>query len=657
MRAPLALALVTTIALSGVARAQVDGVTIAQRDVVLDGHAFGAAGAYESLAGTIRFAFDPQARGNRAVVDLALAPRATDGLVHADADFLALQPADPAKRSGTLLLEVGNRGGKAMLSRFCRARGNARPSQAADFGDALLLRAGHTLLWVGWQGDLPERGDLLRMRLPAALGDGRPIDGLARANWLVESASATLPLGHRDHQAPLPLADDDPRHLLTVRDGPDAERTTVAREQWRFVDGGRAIALDGGFRRGRIYELVWAARDPLVVGLGLCALRDAAAFAKQSKDAPFPCKRVIALGISQSGRLLRHALWQDFHTALDGTLAFDGVLAIAAGAGRGSFNHRFAQPSRDGHRLHSFEYPTDLFPFTTRAQDDPIRGAPDGLVEGRTKRMPRLFQVDGGYEYWGRAAALTHTSIDGERDVAPLGDERIYAIASAMHFDGALPRAPRGEEPRLLRGHPLDTVVVQRALLVALVAWVERDVEPPPSRYPTLARGELVLRDALAFPAVPGVTPPRTPHAAVRLDFGPRWATGIADFEPPKRGAAFPALVPQVDEFGNERGGVRTVELLVPLASYTPWFPHAIFADEPEPFFGGFLPLPRDAAERERTHDPRPSIASQYPGRDEYLARVRSEAKQLVAQRLLLEEDVGPLVAHCEELWRWATTR
>ncbi|MBI5852052.1 MAG: hypothetical protein HZB39_13650 [Planctomycetes bacterium] len=657
MRAPLALALVATFALPGVARAQVDGVTTAHREAVLDGRAFGDAGAYESLAGTIRFAFDPQARGNRAVVDLALAPRAADGRVHADADFLALQPADPAKRSGTLLLEVSNRGGKAMLSRFCRARGSARPSQAADFGDALLLRAGHTLLWVGWQGDLPGRGDLLRMRLPAAIGAERPIEGLMRANWLVEQKSATLPLGHRDHQVPPPLEDDDPRHALTVRDGPDAERTTVTRESWRFVDDGRAIALDGGFAPSRLYELVWAARDPLVVGLGLCALRDAAAFAKQSKDAPFPCKRVIALGISQSGRLLRHALWQDLHTALDGTLAFDGVLAIAAGAGRGSFNHRFAQPSRDGHRLHSFEYPTDLFPFTTRAQADPISGARDGLVEGRTQRMPRLFLVDGGYEYWGRAAALTHTSIDGEHDVAPLDGERIYAIASAMHFDGALPRAPRGDDPRLLRGHPLDTVVVQRALLEALVAWVERGVEPPPSRYPTLARGELVFRDALAFPEVPGVTPPRTPHAAVRLDFGPRWAKGVSDFEPPKRGAAFPALVPQVDEFGNERGGIRGVELVVPLATYTPWFPHALLAGEPEPFFGGFLPLPRDDAERERTHDPRPSITSLHRGRDEYLARVRSAAEQLVAERFLLEEDVDPLVAHCDEIWRWTTTR
>jgi len=62
MRAPLALALVATFALSGVARAQVDGVTIAHRDVVLDGHAFGDAGAYESLTGSIRFTIERAAR-------------------------------------------------------------------------------------------------------------------------------------------------------------------------------------------------------------------------------------------------------------------------------------------------------------------------------------------------------------------------------------------------------------------------------------------------------------------------------------------------------------------------------------------------------------------------------------------------------------------
>ena len=95
---------------------------------------------------------------------------------------------------------------------------------------------------------------------------------------------------------------------------------------------------------------------------------------------------------------------------------FDGVIAHVAGAGRGSFNHRFAQPSRDGHPYINFFYPTDIFPFTDVAQTDPETGVSDGLLThaGAPELLPKIFYTNSEYEYWGRAASLIHTTVDGQ---------------------------------------------------------------------------------------------------------------------------------------------------------------------------------------------------------------------------------------------------
>ncbi|MFO1053258.1 MAG: alpha/beta hydrolase domain-containing protein [Planctomycetota bacterium] len=369
-------------------RAQVDHVAIDRRVDVLGGRAFGEAGAYEKLSGSLHFAFDPDAPGNRAVVDLGLAPRDGHGRVHARADLFVLQPKDQTRRSGIGLLEVSNRGGKGLLPRFCFARGSANPTEAADFGDGLLLEQGLTLIWVGWQWDVPARDGLLRLDTPIAHDGDAPIRGLVRADWTVEQDSKTLELGHRG-QIPYAVADtDDPRNVLTARKGPEAPREVVPRAHWQFTEDGQNIALDGGFHAGTIYELVYVGVDPRVVGLGLAAIRDAIAFAKHDASCPFPVEQAIAVGISQSGRFLRHFLWLDFNTDLQDRAVFDGLMVLVAGAGRGSFDHRFAQPSRDGHRLAAFLFPTDLFPFSSRAQEDPVTGIRSRSSKGAPSTSP-----------------------------------------------------------------------------------------------------------------------------------------------------------------------------------------------------------------------------------------------------------------------------
>jgi hypothetical protein len=659
-----AAALVLLLTAAASASAEVRRVIVSTRQEVLGGD-------YEKLGGTVELELDPTHPANAAIVDLDRAPRNARGRVEASADFMVLRPRRPPARGATALLEVSNRGGKALLPYFNRAAWSLDPSTAEDFGDRFLMRLNLTLIWVGWQFDVPRQPGLLRLRAPIARDGSGPIEGLVRSDWTVERPSPTLPLAHRDHVA-YPVA--DPRHpdnVLTVRSARLGPREIVPRERWRFarLDDGRLvddpthIHLAGGFLPGKIYELVYRARDPVVVGIGLAVVRDVVSWARYDARSEFPVTAAIGAGISQSGRFLRHFLYQGFNTDEAGRKVFDGLLVHTAGAGRGSFNHRFAQPSRDAHRFSAFFYPTDLFPFTTRTQTDPETGIADGLLArsvDHPEHRPKIFFTNTGYEYWGRAASLIHTSPDGRVDVTPLPSERIYHLAGGQHFIGGFPPSRSERAGRAYRGNPLDFLLTLRALLARLVDWVTEDRTPPASVYPTLAAGTLVSIDALKFPPIGDVRPPTVIHQAHRVDYGPRWAAGIITREPPRVGAPFPALVSQVDADGNEMAGVRGIELLAPLATYTPWQlrgGHGTDAGELVDFLGTHVPLPRTDGERQRWGDSRLSIERRYADKRAYLATAARAAESLAAAGLLLREDVPRALERAEQHWDWIMSR
>ena len=637
------------------ASAAVSRLTVHARTDVLEGRSFGTAGPYEKLAGTVEFALDPAHAANARIVDLARAPRDRAGRVLATANFTVLRPKSVPREQALALLEVSNRGGKAALPYFARAAWSADPASEGELGDALPLRLGLTLIWVGWQFDVPARPGALRLDAPVATENGRPIEGPVRADWTVDEHAATLPLAHRDHR-PYPVVDvEGPEHVLTERDGRLAPRRVVPRDRWRFVDGGERIARDGGFPPGRIYELVYRGQDPVVVGLGLAAVRDMMSYAKHDPSCPFPVRWGIGLGISQTGRFLRHFVHQGFNADEAGRAVFDGLFVHTAGAGRGSFNHRFAQPSRDAHRYSAFFYPTDLFPFSGRRQRDPETGGSDGLFV-RERHLPKIVFTNTGYEYWGRAAALIHTSPRGDADVPPLANERIFHLAGGQHFVVGWPPAPEGSQGvATYHGNPLDYRPTLRALLTRLVEWVRDGREPPASAYPRLDTGTLVAVDRVQAPSIPGVAWPRVAHEAYRVDYGPGWPDGIITLEPPRLGPPFAVRVPQVDADGNERGGVRSLELLVPLATYTPWRLRGGPAspDELEDFYGSLIPFARDQAERERTGDPRRSVSERYGDRARYLELVGRHADALVQAGFLLAEDVAHVVGRAERHWTW----
>lgn len=655
--------------LAAVARAELVRIEIRERSDVLDGRAWGKAGAYERLAGRALFEVDPELPANRIVADLRLAPRNAHGRVEFSADFYMLKPRDPRLGNGSLLLEIPNRGNKYLLRQFNFGAPSNDPRSAEHFGDGYLLEQGYTLVWVGWQFDVPDQPDLLRLFAPPARSGEEPITGWVRSEFVPERRVRGFSLGDRNMLA-YPAADpEDPQATLTVRDRVEAPRRAIPRAQWRFAreEFGRLVAdptrvwMEAGFEPGRIYEVVYRARDPVVAGLGLAAVRDLVAFLRYGgpehgmlADQARSLKRAIGIGTSQSGRFLRTFLYYGFNQDERGRQVFDGVIAHVAGAGRGSFNHRFAQPSRDGHPFMNQFYPVDIFPFTDLEQEDPETGLREGLLTRarETGKLPKIFYTNSSYEYYGRACSLIHTTLDGKRDFAPPETTRIYLFAGTQHSPAAFPPA-RTSTQNLV--NPNDYRWSLRALLAAMHRWLAEGIEPPPSRYPRLDRNELVPLGSLRFPRIPGVRVPERIRKAWRTDYGPEFRTaGIIAFEPPRLGKEFPVLVPQVDADGNELAGIRLPEVAVPLATHTGWNlrdPGIGAPDELYSMTGSFIPFARTRAERLERGDPRPSIEERYSSRDDYLARVRQAAQALAQEGLLLERDIAAIVEAAARRW------
>jgi hypothetical protein len=445
---------------------------------------------------------------------------------------------------------------------------------------------------------------------------------------------------------------------LTVRDAPFAQRRTIPRRNWQFSEDARSIRLNGGFEPGKIYEVVYRAKDPAIAGLGFAALRDFASYLKQPNNELVPTERVYSLGISQSGRFLRHFLLEGFNADEAGKRAIDGMFVHVAGAGIGSFNHRFAQPSRDAQPTTALFYPTDLFPFTDVPQKETESGATAGLLD-RTKAagvLPKIFYTNTSYEYWSRAASLIHTSPDGKSDVPLMNNSRIYFLAGLQHFSRQFPPKPE-TEPSLAGQqlpNPNPIMYFWRALFVAMDDWVRNETASPESRYPKLADKTLVRREELKFPHIPNVKVPERVHQALRLDFGPQWKKRIITKQPPAVGKPFPVFVPQVDKDGNDLGGVRLPQLEVPLATYTGWNlrdPKTGMPNERVSFLGSWLPLPKAKVEG----DSRASIAERYTDRDDYLKKFSEAANKLADERFLLREDIESLVRRGGEEWDYIT--
>ncbi|HEX3763445.1 MAG TPA: alpha/beta hydrolase domain-containing protein [Kofleriaceae bacterium] len=642
-----------------IASARVTRIEITQiESPTFGGATFGATGAYEKLVGRAFGEVDPRALENRDIVDLDLAPRNAHGMVEYDTGIIILRPIDPAKGNHRLFYEVTNRGVILSLAALnASPNGSTTNPTTADAGNGFLMREGYTMLYTGW--DLSAVGTFASHYPVATERNGAPIIGPAVEEMIFDNPPATQPTT-ATLTYPAALLDTT-RATLTVRAHYGDAQTAIPATGWRFNDARTIQLLPEGtqFATGALYELEYQARDPLVAGLALAAVRDIPSFLHHATaddtGAANPLggriERIIAHGISQPARLLHDFVRLGFNRDEHGRAVFDGILNYIGGASSGFFNYRFAQPFRT-HRQHIGRWsPERIFPFANQLLFDPITEQFDGrLVRCTlTGTCPKMLEANSANEYWVKGGSLFHTDTLGHDLLFDPPGVRSYFFSSFPHS----PAAGTGicEQSR----NPLSPGPGLRALLIDLDDWISHRAEPPASRLPRRFNGTLVPslpQRGVGFPAIPGVRYTGRMSTGDLFDFGRKFDDGVLDFSThggtivsPVVASPYPVFVPATDADGNDAAGVRFPDVAVPLATYTGYgFRAGPSSPDLCDAFGQMIPFANTRADRSAAGDPRPSLEERYPSHQAYVDRVHAAARALAAERFLLDEDVDRFV-------------
>lgn len=625
-------------------QAEVIRFDISERVPAFAGRNFGDVGPYERITARATIALDPSDDRNAVIADLAQAPRNAAGKVEAIADVVILRPADPARGNGTLLLDVPNRGRKLAPQLFDDSPqpGANNAQNADDAGIGFLHRQGYTMVWVGWQGDIPSKSGQMALTAPVLKG----VTGPAREEFVFDTTTSHA-------RAPLTWPAADPANLnVTVRAAWADTRQTPPGLSARLVDPSTVeITRPDGFDAGALYEITYTARDPALLGMGFAAVRDVASFLRRDATPANPLlnglhpsvSRTIGFGVSQSGRFLRDFLHLGFNEDLAGRVVFDGLMPHVAGTRRMATNVRFGQPGRNPRHLQDPAWQADQFPFTYATSGDPLSGKTDGLLRrcALTATCPKVMQTDSEHEWWASRASLLVTDLAGNHLDLP-DNVRAYMIAGTPHFAGPTEVMRNGVAAMSLPQNPMHAGAPMRALLSDLNAWISDGVPPPSSRVPMRAHGTLVAADSAVRSDIPGL-----PYKGIHT---------VAAFSdqstlPPREIGRYPVFVPKADNDGMAIAGIRQLALAVPRATYTAWNPRAqgFGPTALYPLQGAVVPFAPTEAARKEVHDPRPSIAERYADDDAYVAAVRREAARQVAERLLLSEDAERVVGAAKQ--------
>ena len=649
--------------------------SIKHRQPYAGGKSFAAAGDYERIDGALTFAVDPHNPANRTIVDLPHAPVDDAGRVRFESDFTLVAPRNPASGNGRLIVEVVNRGRRRTIPFFNRAPAPPIDSDAIPEGDGFLLRHGYSVLSVGWQWDVYRSDALLGLDAPEIRINGQPATGQACVEMRPNVAETTRQLSNRDHR-PYPVADlDDPHALLLVRDWEDGPDTVIPRSQWQFArqsaDGitpsAEHIYLESGFQPGRIYYAIYTAANPVVVGCGMLAIRDAAAWLRHPAESnpllPESYRRIYGHGVSQSGRLLRTMVYLGLNLDEDGRPVFDGLLPHVAGGRMGEFNHRFAQPSCQSNPGFGHQ-----FPFADNDLTDPLTEQTDGLLRRLREldAVPKIIYTNSSAEYWRGDGCLTHIDSAGGADLEPAAETRHYLFAGAQHLPGSLD-AMAGQGPDGATGrHPynvVDYIPLLRAALVNLDRWASDDITPPASHHPRLDDGTAVTQTAYLDGLAPipnrSVPDPARLWRVREIDIGPNAGQGIAAY-PVQEGREYPHLVSAADRDGNDLAGIRLPDLEAPVGTHTGWNLRHPDTGAPEQLMsmqGSTHWFPATKAQRAAAGDPRPSLEERYESREDFAAQVKASAVHLADTGYLLAEDIAVVVESCLERYDHAMAR
>jgi len=566
--------------------------------------------AYEQVAGRAFGELDPKLQGNAIIQDIELAKDA-DGKVRYVASFVIYKPVDMSKASGLMWHDVPN-------------RGRVYPVAPQEFalGDIELASA--------WQGDNSGQtavkdkataNGFQWLKLPVArAANGAAVTGEVMGRIVNRSGPASQGLIVQTNPVPYKPVSLDTRQAKLVSRGAEGMRgevfdeVTIAPSDWAWAKCDAAnpfpgtpdpthICLKSGFDAKRLYQVVFTAQDPYVLGVGFAAWRDVAAFFKKSTadDAGTPnpiakaVKHSISRGVSQSGNFLRGWLHLGFNQAEDGTKVHDGMWPIIAGR-RIALNFRWAQP--DG-VLELYQAGSEG-PQWWLPHPDAVRGLPAAGILDRctaTNTCPKIIEHFGSAEVWALKLTPEWVGTDAKADLPLPANVRRYYIASTPHGGGA---------------GGFDTSLPEADFIMPVLDY----------------------------------------------DWGPQFnmvdGSGIPSMTPPGIKQALKMLAPKVDADGNELGGVPVVLLDAPLGTYLGW---NVTADGAMPFHkgqicnyaGGMVPFARTAAQRQASNDPRLSLEERYGSHEGYVAVVKKAAARAVSEGFLLPEDATALITAADK--------
>jgi hypothetical protein len=525
-----------------------------------EGRTFGAVGTYDRIIARATIAVSPSDSHNSIIVDIDRAPRNSQGLVEALSDVEILRPTIAANGNHHLWYEVVNRGTKLAPALFNDSGVVNELVKAADAGNGFLMRRGYTLVWSGWQGDVAPGGGRLTFSPPTM----PEVTGLSREEFVFDHMESPA-----ISSLTYPAANLDPaRAKLTVRQREGDSRATPPGLSFTF-DGPNKVVITRppAFDAGAIYELIYLAKDPKVMGLGFAATRDIVSFLRNAADnAPTVLvgriDRAIGFGVSQSGRYLHDFLYLGFNLDEGGRPVFDGLMPHIAGGKKSFTNYRFGQPGRAMNQHAETLYAGGEFPFTYPVMTDVITGRADGWLARCLAAgvCPKIIQTDTENEFYQGRASLVVTDTQGNSLSMP-DNIRLFLLSNLPHYSLANATS-QSARACIFATNPLNAGPPLRALLVALDDWITNGTVPPASRYPSRADGTLVLptADAVGFPKIPGITYTGTINRAAVIDH---------EVMPPAKGASYPVFVPKTDADGRDLAGLRLPTLEAPIATYS----------------------------------------------------------------------------------------
>jgi hypothetical protein len=678
-----------------------------------DGGTFGTVGSYQVITGIVHGRLNPTHPANAGIVDLNLAPVDADGMVEYTTDFVILRPKDVTNAKRILFYDVNNRGNQ-LAQGFIN---NGLPGFAAGAqGDGLLLRLGYTIVWSGWQGDIAQSGHGDTMAVGATFpvahdADGGTITGLTFDEEIFNGGTTAIGAGEVANLPTNPssaaYASTLPEQLRPRSSGLDASgtvtfkltypassldqsavtfnwretyvtpqgqtfsspSTAIPTSAWSYVDNQHvSFNLTGLGDKGAIYNFIYTAQDPIVMGIGFAAVRDFVSFLRNGtadgmgnpnplndfKTAPCQlasgCSSAptgnfeVALmeGVSQSGRFARDYLWQGFNDDGTGRKVFEGIMPIIPASRKTWTNYRFSQPGRFSKQHEDHFQRGQEFPFAYQVTTDPVTGVTDGIFSACTasNTCPLIIHVDGGYETWGGRGMLLNT--DGRGNASQVPDTvRLFVVPGVNHGGGS--GVGTQVQPVFCDNlsSPINERPSIRALVVAFEAWLTKGTLPPNSRFPSVTEGtaaDPTNRTAVGFPDLSGMGVLYGGPTYNQLS-ATDWSTGlpVSDLTKP-----YQVLVSITDADGNDEAGIRTPDFVAPIATYTSWNTRAAnYAPGDACYtYGSMIPFASTPGTR-AAGDPRRALSERYTSHADYVNQVTAAANDLVSQGLLLQEDVA----------------